>query len=318
MRKVDQQVAEKLGQSQRIMVVSHVRPDADALGSVLGLGLALKNEGKTVQMVSEDGTPGFEYLPQIDLVKREPEGEQDFIVVVDCSDPKRVGHVLDRYGKPDLVVDHHKTNLYFGTYNIVEPEQVATAGILYDHMSEWGLNIDQEVATCLLAGIIGDTIGFRTSNVNSSALRTAAALMDLGADLTRIYREELVLRSFKAARYWGSGLNRLQQDNGIVWTSLTLKDRNSIRYPGNDDADLVNILSSVREAQIAVIFVEQSQNDVKISWRARPGIDVSGIASSFGGGGHAAAAGADVKGSLDDVQKHVILETKKLLESKSE
>ena len=315
MSSIDQQVAEKLDQSQRIVIVSHVRPDADAVGSVLGLGLALRNKGKIVQMVLEDGTLGFNYLPQIDLIRREPEGELDFIVVVDCSDPKRVGHVLKTYGKPDLVVDHHKTNLNFGTYNIVEPYQVATAGILYDHMPKWGLKLDKNVATCLLAGIIGDTIGFRTSNVNSAALRSAAALMDLGADLNRIYREELVLRSFKAVRYWGSGLSRLQQDNGIVWTSLTLEDRDSIGYPGNDDADLVNILSSVREAQIAVIFVEQSQNDVKISWRARPGIDVSGIASFFGGGGHAAAAGADVKGSLDDVQKHVLLETNKLLES---
>ncbi len=142
--------------------------------------------------------------------------------------------------------------------------------------------------------------------------------MDLGADLTQIYREELVLQSFTAVRYWGSGLSRLQRDDGIVWTSLKLSDRELIGYPGNDDADLVNILSAVREAEIAVIFVEQSQKDVKISWRARPGIDVSGIASDFGGGGHAAAAGADVIGSLEDVQKHVILETKKLLERKSE
>ena len=314
MSSIDQQLAEKLDQCQRILIVSHVRPDADAVGSVLGLGLALRNSGKSVQLVLEDGAAGFEYLPDFSLIQREPEGDVDFAIVVDCSDPNRVGNALDGYGKPDLVVDHHKTNLYFGIYNIVEPEQVATAGILFDHMPDWGLAIDQKVAACLLAGIVGDTIGFRTSNVNSAALRSAAALMDLGADLTQIYREELVLQSFKAVRYWGSGPSRLQQDDGIVWTSLKLDDRKSIGYPGNDDADLVNILSAVREADIAVIFVEQSQNDVKISWRARPGIDVSGIATQFGGGGHAAAAGADVNGSLEDVQKHVILETKKLFQ----
>jgi phosphoesterase RecJ-like protein len=317
MSSIDQQLYEKLDQCQRILIVSHVRPDADAVGSVLGLGLALRNSSKSVQMVLEDGAAGFEYLPYFDLIQSEPEGDVDFAIVVDCSDPSRVGKALDSYGKPDLVVDHHKTNLYFGTYNLVEPDQVATAGILFDHMPAWGLTIDQNVAACLLAGIVGDTIGFRTSNVNSAALRSAAALMDLGADLTQIYREELVLQSFKAVRYWGSGLSRLQQDDGIVWTSLKLDDRESIGYPGNDDADLVNILSAVREAEIAVIFVEQSQNDVKISWRARPGIDVSGIATQFGGGGHAAAAGADVMGSLEDVQRHVILETKKLLERKS-
>ncbi len=161
MNSIDQQLAEKLVQCQRILVVSHVRPDADAVGSVLGLGLALRNSGKSVQMVLEDGVAGFEYLPYIDLIKREPEGDLDFVIVVDCSDPYRVGQALNGYGKPDLVVDHHKTNLNFGTYNVVEPDQVATAGILFEHMPRWGLTIDQKVATCLLAGIVGDTIGFQ-------------------------------------------------------------------------------------------------------------------------------------------------------------
>ncbi len=316
MNRIDQQIADRLNQNKRILIVSHVRPDADAVGSVLAMGLALINAGKSVQMVLEDGAAGFEYLPKIQLVNQAPEGEVDFIIVLDCSDPERVGQVLNDYGKPDLVVDHHKTNHSFGTYNIVEPEQVATAGILFDRLPKWGLTIDLDVATCLLAGIVGDTIGFRTSNVNSETMRRTAALMDLGADLASIYREELVLQSFNAVRYWGAGLSRIQHDGGIIWTSLTLDDRQDIEYPGNDDADLVNILSSVREAEIALIFVEQSQNDVKISWRARPGLDVSGIATLFGGGGHAAAAGADVKGSLEDVQKRVILQTKNLLEKR--
>ncbi|MEA3327110.1 MAG: DHH family phosphoesterase [Chloroflexota bacterium] len=316
MNSIDQQIADQLNQNHRILITSHVRPDADAVGSVLAIGLALKNAGKYVQMVLEDDTAGFEYLPKIQLVKQVPDGDVDLAIVLDCSDLNRVGHVLNDYGKPDLVVDHHKTNLNFGINNIVEPEQVATAEILFDHLPKWGLTIDQDVATCLLAGIVGDTIGFRTSNVNSATMRRTAELMDFGADLARIYREELVLQSYKAVRYWGAGLIRLQHENGIIWTSLTLDDRQDIGYPGNGDADLVNILSSVREAEIALIFVEQSQNDVKISWRARPGLDVSGIATFLGGGGHAAAAGADVKGSLENVQKRVILLTKKLLEQR--
>jgi phosphoesterase RecJ-like protein len=105
----------------------------------------------------------------------------------------------------------------------------------------------------------------------------------------------------------------LEHEDGLVWTSLTLADREEIEYSGNDDADLVNVLSSVKEAEIALIFVEQSQNEVKVSWRARPGLDVSGIAFEFGGGGHAAAAGADISGTLSEVKKRVIIETKKLL-----
>ena len=274
---LDQAIRQKIEDSQTCLIVSHVRPDADAVGSMLGLGLAMQNAGKDVQMVLEDGGGRFGYLPKVDTIRRTPQGRFDMIIIVDCSDPDRVGKVLSDYGKPDLVVDHHKTNLQFGDYNVVESDQVATAAILFDHMPGWGLAFDTDVATCLLAGIVGDTIGFRTPNVDSGVMRRAGALMDLGADLSMIYREELVMKPFTAARYWGSGLNRLEKEDGLVWTSLKVADRQEIGYAGNDDADLVNVLSSIQEAEIALIFVEQSQNEVKVSWRARPGLDVSGI-----------------------------------------
>lgn len=312
-KEMDQTIEAQFAKKDRFLIVSHVRPDADAAGSLLGLGLALEAAGRTVQMVLEDGAGQFAYLPAFEQVCQKPEGEFDMIIVVDCSDPNRVGDALNGYGSPDLVVDHHKTNLQFGTYNVVEPEQVATAAILYDRLPAWGLAFNPNVASCLLAGIVGDTIGFRTPNVDSSVMRRAAALMDLGADLETIYREELVMKSFTAARYWGAGLNRLEQKDGLVWTKLTLADREKIGYAGNDDADLVNVLSSVKEAEIALIFIEQPQNQVKVSWRARPGLDVSGLAFAFGGGGHAAAAGADIDGTLDDVMHRVIIETQKYL-----
>ncbi len=315
MTELDQKIKASIAESDRILVVSHVRPDADAAGSLLGLGLALQLAGKTVQMVLVDGADNFDYLPGSELIVSKAEGEFDMIVVVDCSDPSRVGDALEEYRKPDLVVDHHKTNLEFGTINIVEPAQVATAAILYDHLPAWGLAFDPDVASCLLAGIVGDTIGFQTSNVDSSVMRRAAALMDLGADLSYIYREELVMKSYNAVKYWGAGLSRLAHEDGLVWTYLTLADREKMGYAGNDDADLVNVLSSVKEAEIALIFIEQLQNKVKVSWRARPGLDVSGIALSFGGGGHAAAAGADVDGDMEDVIRRVLVKTRLLLES---
>jgi bifunctional oligoribonuclease and PAP phosphatase NrnA len=312
---LDQKIKAIITDSQDCLVVSHVRPDADAVGSLLGLGLALQNAGKNVQMVLEDGANRFGYLPGVEGISRTPDGSFDLIVIVDCSDPDRVGQVLSAYGRPSLVVDHHKTNLQFGEFNVVEPNQVATAAILYDHLPAWGLAFDPAVATCLLAGIVGDTIGFRTPNVDSKVMRISGALMDLGADLADIYREELVLKPFSAVRYWGAGLNRLEQEDGLVWTSLMLADREEIGYSENDDADLVNVLSSIQDAEIALIFIEQSQTEVKISWRARPGLDVSGIAFEFGGGGHAAAAGADVEGSLAEIKKRVLEKTRKLLEN---
>ncbi len=314
-RDIDIKIAQKIKDSNQILIVSHVRPDGDAAGSLLGLGLAIEKTGKQVQMVLEDGKGKYQYLPGSDRIVSAPEGDVDMVIVVDCSDPDRVGGVLSAYDHIDLVVDHHKTNLQFGEYNVVESDQVATAAILFDHMPKWGLSFGSKVATCLLSGIVGDTIGFRTPNVNSEVMRKSGALMDLGANLAVIYREELVMKSYKAVRYWGAGLSRMDQDDGLVWASLTLADREKIGYPGNDDADLVNVLSSVKEAEIALIFIEQPQNMVKVSWRARPGMDVSGIAFDFGGGGHAAAAGADIEGALEDVMEDVIIETRKLLEN---
>ncbi len=314
MSELDRKIKQQFENSHSCLITSHVRPDADAVGSLLGLGLALKQAGKKVTMVLEDGADRFGYLPGVSEIKPSAQGDFDLIMIVDCSDPDRVGQVLTGYGRPDLVVDHHKTNLKFGAFNVVEPDQVATAAILFDHLPAWGLTFNPEIATCLLAGIVGDTIGYRTPNVDSEVMRKSGALMDLGADLAEIYREELVLKPFTAARYWGSGLQRLEKEDGLVWTSLTVADRQEIGYAGNDDADLVNVLSSIQEAEIALIFVEQSQNEVKVSWRARPGMDVSGIAFDFGGGGHAAAAGADIQGALEDVKEKVLKRTRELLE----
>jgi bifunctional oligoribonuclease and PAP phosphatase NrnA len=213
---------------------------------------------------------------------------------------------------PDINIDHHITNTRFAHTNLVIGESVATCAILAQYLPEWGLPITLPVAEALLTGLITDTIGFRTSNMTAEALRLAAGLVDVGANLPEIYQRALVNKSFEAARYWGRGLDKLQREDGLVWTTLTLEDRQEVQYPGSDDADLVNVLSSV-DSNVALIFIEQKNGHVKVSWRARPGYDVSKIALQFGGGGHAAAAGADIPGSLSTVQQNVLEATRSML-----
>ena len=305
-------IRQQLHQVARVVVVSHIRPDGDAIGSLLGVGLALLSAGKEVQMVLMDGVPAsFRHLPGSERIRRKVEGEYDLAVVVDCSDLQRTGRALGERA-PDINIDHHITNLNFAKLNLVIPEAVATAAILTEYLPRWGLEIEQPVAEALLTGIVTDTIGFRTSNVTPHALRLAAGLMERGADLPNLYTRALVSKTFEAAQYWGRGLEKIQREDGLVWTSLTLEDRQAAAYPGNDDADLVNVLASV-ESNVAVIFVEQREGRVKVSWRARRGYDVSQIALQFGGGGHAAAAGADVSGPLESVQKQVLDATREML-----
>ena len=309
------EIKDRLSAANKIVIASHVRPDGDAIGSLLGLGLALRDAGKSVQMILADGVPSsFKYLEGSQLIKKEPSEDHDTFITVDCADFKRTGKIFENFGQPDINIDHHKTNEKFGKLNLIEAEEVATAAILTNHLPIWGLKITQPIAAALLTGIITDTLGFRTSNITPEALRQAATLMEAGVDMPDIYMRSLVNKSFPAARYWGAGLSSLQSKHGIVWGTLTITDRKSAGYGGNDDADLINMISSIDGNKVGMVFVEQSDNHVKISWRAlEAGVDVSQVAKHFKGGGHAAAAGADIKGDLNEVQKEVLKKTREML-----
>lgn len=309
-------IKERLRAAKKIVVVSHVRPDGDAIGSLLGMGLALQNAGKSVQMVLVDGVPSsFRHLEGSELIVKEPNGEHDTFITVDCADFKRVGKVFENFGQPDVNIDHHKTNEKFGKLNLIEAEEVATAAILTNHLPEWGFPITKSIAAALLTGIITDTLGFRTSNTTPESLRQCATLMETGVDMPDLYMRSLVRKSYPAARYWGAGLSSMEQKDGIVWGTLTLDDRKKSGYSGNDDADLINLISAIDGNKVGMIFVEQSDNHVKISWRAlEPGIDVSQVAKHFKGGGHAAAAGADIPGSLNEIRSLVLKITREMLD----
>lgn len=309
------EIKDRLGTAKKIVIASHVRPDGDAIGSLLGLGLALHDAGKSVQMVLADGVPSsFKYLEGSKFIEKEPKGNHDTFITVDCADFKRTGKIFENFGQPDINIDHHKTNEKFGKLNLIEAEEVATSAILTNYLPIWGFTITQPIAAALLTGIITDTLGFRTSNITPEALRQAATLMETGVDMPEIYMRSLVRRSFPAARYWGAGLSTLQSKHGIVWGTLTLADRKLAGYGGNDDADLINMISAIDGNKVGMVFVEQNNNHVKISWRAlEAGVDVSQVAKHFQGGGHAAAAGADIQGSLSEVQKEVLKKTREML-----
>lgn len=297
-----------LQEANRVVITSHIRPDGDAIGAVLGLGTALLEAGKLVQMVLADGVPAvYKQVPNRELVTRKIQGEYDLAIVLDCSDLERTGGIFGD-SQPHINIDHHITNLHFAQVNWVQPEAAATCEILAAMLSDWGLNLSPTVATQLLTGIVTDTIGFRTSNTRPETLRLAALLMEQGASLSEVYQHTLLRQTYLEAGLWGRGLTKLQRQDRLIYTSLTLEDKNEVGYVGSDDADLINLLSTIDDVDIAIIFVELTGGIIKVSWRARPGFNVSQIAVQFGGGGHVAASGAQIPGTLDDVI-HIVLET---------
>jgi len=309
------QVRALLQAGQDICIVTHERPDGDAIGSLLGLANAVRGAGKNAIPVLRDGLPGrFCYLPGAQSIGKKLPAACDLLIVVDCSGADRSGFDPAELPRPvDLNIDHHPTNEYFGRLNLVETERAAAAEILAVHMPVWGLRVDREVAACLLTGMVTDTIGFRTPSVTPEVLRIAADLIEAGADLYDIYDRALNRRDAVSLRYWGRGLTQLTSQDGMLWTRLSLEDRRAAGYPGPDDADLINILTTGDDFQVALIFVEQNEGKVKISWRSRPGVDVSGLATAFGGGGHAQASGAMVEGTLEEVERRVLEATRRQL-----
>jgi len=304
-------IKKELEQAKNVVIMGHIRPDGDAIGSLLGLAQALRERGKTVKTVLQDPADSkFDHLPGADRIHSRISGEFDYLITVDSADRKRIGSVLPETSTPDLVIDHHVSHIDYGEIDFVEADFEATALVLYEFMPKWGLEISIESAKCLMTGILSDTIGFRTSDTSSKSLRAVAEMMDMGVDLAKIYFQTLSSRSINELRYWAQGLGKINFKDGIVWTSLSFEDRKKSGYKQNDDADLVNHLSAMQGASMAVIFTEQANEMVKISWRSGPGIDVSVLANQFGGGGHAAAAGADVSGKLPEVIDRVLAQTK--------
>lgn len=309
-----QDLHQRIQAASRIVVASHIRPDGDAIGSLLGLGLSLQAAGKQVQMVLADKIPGiFHHLEGWHQIRSQAAAPFDLSIILDCSDLSRLGNALNGYSGADINIDHHPTNEQFGRINLLEVEAVATAEIVAQFLERFDYPLAPAVADTLLYGIITDTLGFRTYNMTPRALRVAADLVQAGGDLPGLYYRAFLRRSFEAARFWGAGLSELKRQGRLLWTILTQDDRRAAGYSGRDDADLISLLTTIEDIDVVMVFVEQVNGIVKISWRSQPGFDVSKVALQFGGGGHAAAAGAEVAGSLEAVQAIVVETTKRAL-----
>jgi len=311
-------IGEALQNAERLLLVTHIRPDGDAIGSLLGLGLALIDAGKSVQMVLDDHVPlQFKHLTGSERIQSKIRDNFDLSIALDCSDRSRLGTFGQESLEWNINIDHHITNDGYAKINLIETEAVATAEIIATNLEGWGFKISNAVANALLMGILTDTIGFRTYNMRPDVLRLAAKLMDSGANLPELYARNVYQKPFEAVKMWGSGLSRLQRKDGIIWTILTNQDRKLAGYPGKDDADMINLLTAIEDAKISIVFVEQPNGKVKVSWRAVPGVDVSQVAAQFGGGGHPAAAGAELNGEIQNLSEIVLEKTYLHLKGKS-
>ena len=309
---VKQQISRRLQQAERPVLICHFSPDGDALGTMLGLVIALQKLGKQPDAICQDPLPAnFQYLPGANRVLSRPAGNYDLIVSLDCSDARRMGtpyEILSSQGKsiPIINIDHHVTNLNFGELNWVDPEAVAAAEMVLELIELMGIALDPDLATCLLTGIVTDTRGFRTANMSPKVMAAVARLMEAGASLSEITGSAFSHRPLAAVRLWDRALSETHLDGRILWCFITREMRVQSNYPTDGDAGLVGFLCDVSEADIAVVFTERDDGEIDVGIRAIPGLDVSQVALSLGGGGHPQAAGCMLRTTLQEAVEIVL------------
>ena len=299
-----------------ILVLTHVGPDGDAIGSMLGLAHVLRGAGKRVITAVDGGVPyDLVFLPGSDAVYPSldvnvlHEHAIDLTIAVDCGDEPRmgaVGQVALKHGAPLINLDHHRTNTLFGAANLVDVTTAAAAEGVLDWLDRLGLAVDSTAAYCLLTGLVTDTLCFRTNTVTSATLGKAQRLMASGAPLVEIVQRTVNRKSYAGLQLWAHVLPTATMDDHVIWAVITRETFAATKYPGTDDAGLVSTLVQADEAYIAVVFKEKNNGTVEIGIRAVPGFDTSEAAVALGGGGHQLASGATVAESLETLVPRVV------------
>jgi phosphoesterase RecJ-like protein len=303
----------RLQQAQHLLLITHVSPDSDAIGSMLGLAHALGMLGKIVTPACADAIRDrFEILPGHAEVVTQTSGEFDLVVALDCGDELRLGSLWANLPTPRpflINIDHHISNTRFGQINWIDPSAASTAEMVLQIVDRLGVTLNQDIATCLLYGIVGDTLGFRTPNTTPRQLRYAERCMEAGASLYEAIDQQFNRRSQALVCLWGKALNAMKIKDRIAHTAISKAMRDACGM-GISDLNLSSFLVSMHEVDRAAVLVEKDDGQVEISLRAKRGYNVSSAAVVLGGGGHPLAAGATIDGPLDAATKQVLLALK--------
>lgn len=297
--------------AQKILIVTHVSPDGDAIGTLLGLTNALRQMGRRVTCAVDGGVPGFlEFLPGAGTVQAElKSGAWDLMISVDASDEERTGQV-GIYGRAHsqqvINLDHHATNTLFGSIYLVLPTAVSASEVVYHWLNHIGHSITVEVAAPLLVGLVTDTLGFRTNNVTADTLGIAMKLMAAGASLHEITARTLDSKPYRSIELWKTALPSVKLQDEVIEGVITQADLQNAGLEDATDGGLVNLLVSANEAKVAVVFKELPDGRFEISLRSKTGYDVSQVAFSVGGGGHKQASGATIDGPLESARARIL------------
>jgi phosphoesterase RecJ-like protein len=297
--------------SGRALMLGHVHPDADVLGTLLALGEALEHRGWHVTAGGPHPAPGaLDFLPGIHRweVLKTLEGRFDVVVLTDCPNPGRTEGLIEAArGMAGAIVniDHHPDNRRYGTVNWIDVGAAATGEMLYRLLVALRVAVTPSMAQNLFTAIHTDTGSFRYSNVTPETFRIAAALTEAGATPAAVSSALNERRAPDALRWLGESLSRVRvsDDGRIAWLALPA---GLVPERFIEAEELVNYPRSIGSVRVGFLLRELGGGRVKVSLRAKGDVDVNRVAARFGGGGHANAAGCTIAGSLDTVTQQML------------
>ncbi|HYS95750.1 MAG TPA: bifunctional oligoribonuclease/PAP phosphatase NrnA [Chthoniobacterales bacterium] len=313
-----EQIGQALREGVRFAVLGHVRPDGDALGSQLALGLSLKQLGKDVRIWNEEGMlEKYSFLPNANLLTKPPAEPEDVDVAIalDTAIQNRLGNSLPavRSAKVWINIDHHPSNPGYGDLVYIDPKSPATGQILFELIKSEKLPIDAAIAENLYVAISTDTGSFQYPNTTARTLEIAAELVRAGVDVGRV--SQLTYENYPRRRVELLrdllGTMRFDANDRVASFSLSLATAKKLGVLPEDNEGLIDHLRAIRGVIVAMFFEELADGKVRVSMRSKDEkVNVCAICEKFGGGGHVLAAGARVRGSLAEVERKILEEVR--------
>ena len=308
-------IAGALHSHQSFVLLSHIRPDADAIGSQIALGATLKAMGKTVRLINEDGLPeNLEFLPGSDMIESPPAEPLDVEVAIalDTATKPRLGdgslHAASKAGLW-LNIDHHKSNPMYGDLNWIDSSSPATGQILYNLIKKLELPMPDETRDSIYVAVSTDTGSFQYPSTTAETYEMAADLIRRGLDVGGINSKTYDEQPYRRLELMRALLNTLEcSADGLLahWTMLD-KVRVDLDLKPEDSEGLIDIIRGIRGVLVAVFFEELPDGKIRVSMRSKDArFDVCHVAQEFGGGGHSLAAGIRMAGPMEEAQAKVL------------
>ena len=304
-------IRQYIKKANTIAIVVHENPDGDAIGSALAMKLALKQLNKESDVIIPEYPSAFSFLPGVEEIKKESDiQEYDLAIALDCASIRLLNGFAKYFdnAKVKVAIDHHSSNTMYADYNYINQDSPACAQLLLVAFSYFGIEVTKEIGTCILAGIITDTGGFRYSTVTAETFRFVAELCEKGVKVSQVYDKVYSSKTRAKFELHRIALERLEflEEGKIAFTYITKADEEKVGAENGDYDGIVENGRDVEGVEVS-LFLRETSKGIKASIRSKNYVNAAEVAMMFSGGGHLRAAGcSNLPGSIEQVKNQMI------------